>query len=59
METKWVNLELSQWFDNTVQYTLIGVADFNGFVTEVCTLIRRDIHEAEFTTLEGSAGTVT
>ena len=35
------------------------MADFDGFVTEACPLIRRDIHEAEFTTLEGSAGTVT
>ena len=40
-------------------YTLIGVADFYGFVAEVCTLVCRDVSEAEFTTMEGLAGTVT
>ena len=54
-----VNLELSRWFEDTVRYTLIGVADFNGFVAESCCLVRRDVAEAEFTTMEGSAGTVT
>ena len=52
-------LELHRWFENTVRYTFIGVADFNGFVDEACCLIRRDSKEAEFTTAEGSAGTVT
>ena len=52
-------LELHRWFENTVRYTFIGVADFNGFVDEACCLIRRDSKEAEFTIAEGSAGTVT
>ena len=52
-------LELHRWFENTVRYTLIGVADFSGFIEEACCLIRRDISEAEFTTAEGAAGTVT
>ena len=56
---KGINLELSRWFEDTVRHALIGVADFDGFVAEACTLIRRDIKEAEFATLEGSAGTVT
>ena len=52
------NLELSRWFQDTVRYTLIGVADFDGFISEACCLVRRDNSEAEFTTAEGSAGTV-
>ena len=54
-----VNLELSRRFEDTVRYTLIGVADFNGFVPEACCLVCRDISEVEFTTMEGSVGTAT
>lgn len=54
-----INLELSRWFEDTMQYTLIGVADFYGFVAEACILVLQDVSEAEFTTMEGSAGTVT
>ena len=42
-----------------MQYTLIGVANFDGFISEACCLVKRDNSEAEFTTAKGSAGTVT
>ena len=47
-------LKLNQWFKNTVRYTLIGVADINGFVDGACnTYLRSDISD------EGAAGTIT
>lgn len=56
---KWVKLELSQWFEDTVKYTLIVVKGFNGFIPEPYCLVCRHTSEVESTMWEGSAGTVT
>ena len=45
---------MRRWFKSEVRYTLIGVADVNGFIESACqTYIRDEISD------EGAAGTVT
>ena len=47
-------LKIDTWFKNVVRYTMIGVADINGFIVSACnTYIRDEISD------EGVAGTVT
>ena len=47
-------LKIDTWFKNVVRYTVIGVADINGFIVSACnTYIRDEISD------EGAAGTVT
>ena len=47
-------LRMRRWFKSEVRYTLIGVADVNGFIESACqTYIRDEISD------EGAAGTVT
>ena len=46
-------LKVDEWFKNTIRYTLIGVADINGFVDDACRVFpRNEISD------EGAAGTV-
>ena len=47
-------LKMEKWFKDIVRYTMIGVADVNGFIPSACkTFLRDEISE------EGAAGTVT
>ena len=48
------DLKLKQWFKTIARYTMIGVADVNGFIDAACaTYLREDL------SYEGAAGTVT
>ena len=51
------NIALDGWFKEAIRYTMIGVANMNGFVPEACDIILRNHHEASLS-YEGSAGTV-
>ena len=45
--------ETNQWYRECVRYTMLGVADINGFIVSACETVRRD----EISN-EGAAGTV-
>ena len=47
-------LRMRRWFKSEVRYTMIGVADVNGFIESACGIYKRDEISDE-----GAAGTVT